>query len=114
MRARFNKRQFGLSKIKSLQTGLTSLTSVTLINKKTLITIFIRNHSQLLFAFAHQHVVVVEKNHWQNRTIYESKLHHFWGESGAVMLKICYENLSAVDTILDDIEKFFIGVKNNF
>ena len=75
--ALFNKRQFGLSKIKSLQTGLTSLTSLTLINKKTLITIFIRNHSQLLFAFAHQHVVVVEKNHWQNRTIYESKLHHF-------------------------------------
>ena len=72
----FNKRQFGLSKIKSLQTCLTSLTSVTLINKKTLITIFIRNHSQLLFAFAHQHVVVVEKNQ-ANRITFESKPHHF-------------------------------------
>lgn len=78
------KGNLDFSKIKSLQTGLTSLTSLTLINKKTLITIFIRNHSQLLFAFAHQHVVVVEKNHWQNLTIYnqnrttfESKPHHF-------------------------------------
>ena len=35
----FNKRQFGLSKIKSLQNSLTSLTNVTLITLITLITL---------------------------------------------------------------------------